>query len=126
MNKSEKEALIDQEVRGVVSVLEGQFFEDQIDTLKNLIKKFVHLDNASFKLRRHDLLNIISGAKSSMAQNTMPMYLDGKDVPIHMEEARLIMIIQATISYLNGKDCFKKLPVINYSKEVGDDEQGKD
>ena len=126
MNKSEKEALIDQEVRQAVSVLEGQFFEDQIDTLKHLVKKFIHLDNSSFKLRKHDLFNIISTAKTTMAQNTMPLYLDGKDIPIQMEEARLIIIIQATISYLNGKDCFKKLPVINYSKEVGNDEQGKD
>ena len=125
MNKSEKEALINQEVRRVVSVLEGQFFEDQVETLKHLINKFVHLDSSSFKLRRHDLLNIISHAKSSMATNTMPMHLDGKDNPIPMEEARLVMIIQATISYLNGKDCFKKLPVINYSKEVDEDEQGK-
>lgn len=124
MNKQQKEYEIDKEIRSFVSNSDQLLFEDQVTLLKTIINKFILLDSAKIKLGKHDLTSIINMSKNAISNDSMPIVMGKKEnSPLGFEEVRFLKIVESTISYLNGKDCFKRQPVIDYTLEKTEEEE---
>jgi hypothetical protein len=97
--------------------IETQNRNDRLETLRNLMDKYLHLTTCEHVMDHHDLINIISNAKGSFANNTFPIYLGDKKIQVSPSDLSNLCVIESTVSYLNNKECLKKMPKFNKKKE---------
>ena len=99
--------------------IEGMESNDQVKTLENLINKYAHLNSTTLLLDHRDLQRIIGMSKELMSNSNLKKSFrtsTGNRI-VQYEEARILQIICATISFLNSKDCLKKIPKFNYKED---------
>lgn len=97
--------------------LETQNKNDQLETLRNLVDKYVHLSTAEHVLNDHDLREIIGSAKQMFASKTMPTFIGPRKRKTAPDEEANLCVIEATIGALNKRDCLKKLPKFDYKED---------
>lgn len=97
--------------------IENQSIDDQRQTLRLLIDKYIHLTTATMLMDKHDLEVIVSTAKGLMAQKTFPAFLGKNKRRVGEDEQATICIIESTVSHLNKNDCLKRLPKFDYRED---------
>lgn len=101
---------LDVDIYRFLDNIENQSENSKVETLRNLLEKYLHLNSCDFLMNEHDLNCIISDAKNKFANNKMPIHLGSKKRLVTQSELPNLCIIEATIGHLNKKDCLKKLP----------------
>lgn len=94
--------------------IEKQTPEGKKKTLKLLIDKYAHLMSTPIMLDKHDYDMIRDQAQRFFINSAFPKYLGDKKREVSSHEANVLSVAEATISVLNSKDCFKKLPKFDY------------
>jgi hypothetical protein len=108
-----------------VESLEGKISQDaleflnQIDTLSHsakrdllvlLLQKYALLSTTELLLDKRDFDDIISASKGLFAHKTMPVKLQGSDIPLDHHQIANLCVIESTISVLNKHKAFNKIP----------------
>jgi hypothetical protein len=96
--------------------IENQSDSDKIQTLRNLMDKYIHLSKADHMMDKVDFNNIIGLAKKGIVDIALPAKLGKSDIPVLETEIPNLCIIEATIGFLNKNGCLKKLPKFDYRK----------
>jgi hypothetical protein len=94
--------------------IEKQDSGDRKKTLRMLMDKYVHLFSTPVMLDKHDFDMIKSQAHSFFVNSAFPKKLGSNRREVSNYEATTLSVIEGTISVLNGKECFKKLPKFDY------------
>lgn len=94
--------------------IEKQLPEARKKTLKLLIDKYAHLMSTPVMLDKHDYEMIRDSAQRFFINSAFPKYLGEKKRMVDSYEANVLSIIEGTITVLNSKECFKKLPKFDY------------
>lgn len=97
--------------------IESQNSNDQTETLRLLLDKYIHLTKAEFVMDKHDLEVIIGNAKSIMIEKTLPAHLGKNKRRVQENEQQALCIIESTIGHLNKNECLKKLPKFDYRED---------
>lgn len=107
---------VEVDIKRFFEQIEKQNHNDQIETLRNLLDKYIHLSNSDYMMDYHDLNMIISGAKGKFVSKTFPVFLGDKRRRVSEEKQANLCLIESAIEYLNKNDCFKKLPKFDYKE----------
>lgn len=93
--------------------IENQDTNSKVETLRNLIEKYVHLRISPYMMDAHDLREIISNAKSRFATENALIFLKsgGTVRQVTQDDLANYFVIKSTISHLKKKDCLSKLPM---------------
>ena len=83
-------------------------------TLRLLMDKYVHLFSTPVLLDKHDFDMIKSHAHTFFVNSAFPKQIGSTRREVSNYEATTLSIIEGTISVLNSKECFKKLPKFDY------------
>lgn len=99
--------------------IESQNVNDQRQTLRNLLGKYIHLSTTNYMMDSYDLTSIISSAKSAFSNKQAKLFLkSGSNIrQVCQDELSNLFVIEATINYLNKIECFKKLPKFDYKED---------
>ena len=97
--------------------IENQNSNDKIQTLRNLLDKYIHLSTADYLMDSHDLNMIISNAKTLFSQKTFPVFLGDKKSKVMEAEQANLCVIESVVSHLNKKECLKKIPKFKYKQD---------
>lgn len=90
---------IEQELREYMQIEANLSQDDKLVYLKSIINKHFSIDNMSHIVNNRDMQDMISVAKRSFADTSLPIRLSGVDMePGHVSH---ILILEAFISYLN-------------------------
>lgn len=108
---------VDVDIRRFFEQIDSQSSSDQIETLRNLLDKYIHLTTADYMLDYHDLNSIISSAKTTFANKTFPVFLGDKKRKVGQGEQANLCVIEAVFGHLNKKDCLKRLPKFDYKED---------
>jgi hypothetical protein len=87
---------------------------DRIQYLMAIINKHFELDKMEHVMTHYDFDQLISVAKTSFAQKTMPVFISCKEV--HSSEIPHILMIEALIGYLNRHKLLKRLIQFDYRR----------
>jgi len=107
---SEFEQFIEDEIKQMLQQIESQEDFDKIQTVKNLLDKYIHLSKSDFLIDFHDFNYIISHSKLMAGNDTFPIYLEPNGREINNNLIPAYCIINSTIGFLNSKECLRKLP----------------
>lgn len=97
--------------------MENQCHNDRVKSLRLLFEKHLHLNTSSYMMDKHDLFTIISSAKNLFANKTMPIHLGDKKRLVPKGDIANLCVVEATVSLLNNKKCFNKLPKFDYKED---------
>ena len=107
---------ISQDVLEFMSSTDKMSYGDKVELLKLLLKKYALLATSDVTLDKKDLHDIISASKQNFTNITIPVELEGSEVPVHQTEIANLCVIEATIGHLNKNSCLKRIPKFNYKK----------
>lgn len=107
---------LDFDVENFFKEIENQNANDQRQTLRNLMDKYIHLTQSEYLMDSSDLLRIITLSKTIFANKTMPIYLGEKNKRVSDGDQANLCIIEATIAFLNSKECLKKIAKFDIKK----------
>ena len=107
---------VESDIRKFLNDIEDQSLDDKIRTLRLLMDKYIHLTTADLLLEKYDFEMIKSGAITLYTEKKWPKKLGKYEDDIVGNEVPKVCLIESTITYLNSKDCLKKLPKFNYKK----------
>lgn len=96
--------------------IERQLPEGKRKTLRMLIDKYAHLFSTPVMLDKHDFDMVRSHAHTFFINSTFPKFVGDSRREIDQYEASMLSIIEGTITVLNNKECFKKMPRFDYKK----------
>jgi hypothetical protein len=105
---------LESDIHAFFEQIEKQTPEGKRKTLKLLVDKYTHLLSTPILLDKHDFEMIKDSAHRFFLDSAFPKKVGLKKREIGTHEANVLSIIEGTISVLNGKDCFKKLPKFDY------------
>lgn len=105
---SDLEKQLDSEIRDFIKNLEEQTYADKIITVRNFVKKYMHLSTSSYLMDNYDLKKIIDGAKIKFANDTFPIHLGKNKIKVHQSDLANLCLIESTIGHLVRNDCLKK------------------
>ena len=105
---------LEQDIRQSLKQMKGMLYEDKVKTLKLLMDKYIHLNNAVLLMTRFDFDQIKGGARNMFIDRSWPKQLEGDVGTIHHENATTMCLIESTIQHLNGAGCLKRSPKFNY------------
>jgi hypothetical protein len=111
------EGKISQDVLEFLNLTDKMCYQDKLEMLTLLIKKYALLNKSDVMLNKKDLQDIISKAKQNFTEMPMPVHIEGSDRPVHQLDLPNLCVIEATIALLNKNDCFKKIPKFNYKRQ---------
>jgi hypothetical protein len=97
--------------------IDKQSDNDKVETLRNLMDKYIHLSKSDFLMNHFDLMAILSSAKGKFANETFPVILGSKKQKVLDIELPNLCVIEATIEFLNKNDCLKKMPKFDKQRE---------
>jgi hypothetical protein len=104
------------EIKDKLASIQSQLPEQQVNELLELFKKHLNLNQGILKLDSQDYADIRDLAQFNYLNMSFPKYI-GKDMrEVASDEARFLVIIEATIRFLIGKDCFNKIPEFDYKE----------
>lgn len=105
-----------QDICDLFKSTKGRISEAKIEELTALLDNYTSLIEKPVMLDREDFDRIVSYAKTEYTEKAFPKYLGNGDKIIgdYNNEAVNLCIIEATITLLNIKKCFKKLPKFDY------------
>lgn len=103
----------------------GSFFEESSKMLPEgkkkalmiLFDKYMHITSADTLFEKYDFDLIKSSAVDLYKNLNFPKKFNGSYQQISSEESANFCLVLATINYLHGKDCLKKTPKFNLTKE---------
>ena len=103
---------IEVDIKRFFEQIENQDASSQIQTLRNLIDKYVHLSTANYMMDSHDLSSIVSDAKARFARDSAVIYIKSGSISrrVQQDELANLFVIEAAIAHLNKKDCLKRMP----------------
>ena len=105
---------LDVDIARFLEQIENQSHSGKRETLKILLEKYIHLNTCDYILDHDDLRSIIGQAKVLFSSKVFPCFLGSKKRKVSQNDQPNLCVIEATISLLNNKDCFKKLPKFDY------------
>lgn len=94
--------------------IEKQLPESKVKTLRLLIDKYAHLSSTPVLLDKNDFEMIKSNAHRFFVDSSFPKKVGSNKREIGSDEANVLSIIEGTITMLNGRECFRKLPKFDY------------
>ncbi|HLD91643.1 MAG TPA: hypothetical protein VI911_11650 [Patescibacteria group bacterium] len=106
-----------QDVLETLKVMENQGHSDKVQTLTLLLEKYVHKNKATHLMNNKDLTTIVDDAKTLMAHETFPKFLQTSGrlkTQLDQEKQIQLCIVEATIGHLNRLECFKRLPKFDF------------
>lgn len=112
MGKAEEELKAD--IKKALADIEKQLPEHQVKTLMLVFQKHLNLNQGTMLMDKHDFDMIKSFAHREIIDKAFPKYVGSNRREISAQEANVLCIIEATISYLYSKDCLNKLPKFDY------------
>lgn len=90
--------------------IRNQTKNDQVETLKQLLDKYIHLNKSDYLMDSYDLNKILGSAKQNFSNNNMKIFLGERKVPVVQGDLPNLCVIEATIGHLNKIGCLKKIP----------------
>ena len=108
---------LDADIFRFLENIEHQNRSDQIQTLRDLVGKFIHLSSSDYMMDDHDLRTIIGLAKSKFATDTFPVFLGKNKLKVSQGDLPNLCVIEATISHLKKKDCLNKIAKFDYKED---------
>lgn len=109
MNSKLKKQMED-DMKQFLDNIESQSHGDRVVTLRNLLEKYVHLNTCDYMMDHFDLQSIVGSAKTKFSNDKMPIFLGEKKRQVMQSELPHMMMIEATIGWLNKNNCLKRLP----------------
>lgn len=107
---------LEQDIMRFFTEIEKMTVGDKKKTLINLFDKYLHLSTAGILFDKQDFDRIKGQATKLYLDRAWPKKFNNSYSDISTSEAPNACMIEATIGYLNGKDCLKKLPKFNYKE----------
>lgn len=107
-------AQIEQELRDYLEKEPNLRRSDRLPYLMTIIKKHFELDKVDHMMNYDDFSQMLSHAKSSFAQTTLPMYVTRKQV--EGVEINYVLMLEAFTSYLSRNKLLKRLVKIDYRR----------
>lgn len=111
MNNNDR---LDADIAEFFENIEKQLPEARKKTLKLLIDKYAHLMSTPVLLDKYDFEMIKDHAHHFFVNSAFPKKVGSNRREITSYEANVLALIEGTISVLNSKECFKKLPKFDY------------
>ena len=114
---------LEEDIHAFFENVDKQLPDARKKTLRQLIDKYAHLFSTPVLLDKYDFDMVKSHAHTFLLNRAFPKKVSGSrktkpgDSEVRMftpEEASTLAIIEGTISVLNGKECFRKLPKFDY------------
>jgi hypothetical protein len=90
--------------------------QDKKKALMILFDKYIHLSTATELLTKYDFDMIKSNAIKLFTDRAWPKKFNNSYQEVSGQEAPNFSLVESTISYLNSKDCLKKMPKFDYKK----------
>lgn len=110
MSKQDIEEQLNSDILKFFRNIEKQTRGDQIQTLRNMLNKYLHITQTDYVMDEKDFNKIISSAKNNFSQNNLKIYLGERKVPVIQGDLPNLCVIESTIGHLNHIGCLKKLP----------------
>lgn len=105
---SNLEKQLDSEIREFIKNLDEQTYADKIITVRNFVKKYMHLSTSSYLMDNYDLKSIIDNAKTKYSNDSFPIHLGKNKIKVHQSDLANLCLIEATIGHLTKHECLKK------------------
>ena len=105
---------LDSDIAAFFENIKGQLPEGQKKTLRLLIEKYAHLFSTPTLLDKNDFNMIKSHANTFFINSNFPKKVGSDRREISQYEANVLSIIEGTITVLNSKECFNRLPKFDY------------
>lgn len=107
---------VEVDIRRFFEQIESQHFNDQIQTLRNLLDKYLHLSTSDHMMDYYDFNSIVGAAKNKFASESFDKHLQAGLTKRKIMPAEIpnILLIEATVAHLNKIECLKKLPKFDY------------
>lgn len=110
MSKDELKHRMRCDMKQFLDDIENQSHADKLISLQNLMDKYIHLNTCDYSMDHYDLRSIIGSAKGKFSNDSMPIFLGDKKRKVTQGELPHMMMIEATIGWLNKNNCLKRLP----------------
>ena len=104
---------VDSDVINFFKQIEHQNDNDRMETLRNLLNKYIHLSRCSYMMGMPELNEIISRSAEKMAQLTFPIHLGPNKSQVLQEHQHVFAIAESTVDFLHNRECLKKNPIFD-------------
>lgn len=118
-----QETKIRQDALNFINNLDKMPHRERVAKLIELLQEHADMGTKDVVLDHSDLLSIVGEANKLWVNSSTPMEISktAKDmghnyVTLNYSEYNQLCLIKGTISVLNGKECFKKIPKFNEKK----------
>ena len=105
---------LDMDIQAFFNNIEAQLPEARKKTLLMLIDKYTHLFTTPVLLDKNDFEMVKNFAHTFIMDKSFPKKIGPNKREISISEARILSIIEGTITMLNSKECLKKFPKFDY------------
>ena len=105
---------IEREIREYLEKEPNMWQSDKLPYLMLIIKKHFGLDKFEHMVNYHDLDMVISDAKGTYSQTTMPMSISRKELTPNQTTHTLVL--EAFVNYLNKHKLLKKLAKFDHTE----------
>ena len=102
------------DIKKAIKDIEDQLPEQKVKTMMLVFEKHLNLNQGTMLLDKNDYELIKSIAHREYIDKAFPKYLGKNLREVSAIEARVLCIIEATISYLISKDVFNRKPKFDY------------
>jgi hypothetical protein len=110
MTSEDLKKQLDTDILRFLENIRNQTENDQIQTLRHLFDKYIHLNTADYVMDSYDLQRIVSSAKQNFSTNNMKIFLGERKVPVTSGDLPNLCVIEATVDHLSRIGCLKRLP----------------
>jgi len=107
---------LEQDISRFFNDIEKMTDGDKKKTLLNLFDKYIHLSSVTVLFNKQDFERIKGNGIALYNDRAWPKKFNNSYLEISASEAPHMCWVEATIAYLNGKDCLKKLPKFDYKE----------
>jgi hypothetical protein len=118
MTSEDLRSQLDSDIINFLDNISNQTKNDQIQTLRHLFDKYIHLNKADYMMDHHDLQVIVGSAKTKFANSNLQIFLGDKKIKVQQKDLSNFCVIESTIEYLNKIGCLKK--IAKFSKKEND------
>ena len=105
---------LEEDIHAFFENIEKQLPDARKKTLKQLIDKYAHLFSTPVLLDKSDFDMIKDHAHRFFINSAFPKKVGANRREFTTYEANTVAVIEGTISVLNNKECFRKLPKFDY------------
>lgn len=104
---------VEREIREYLEKHDNMIPMDRVKYLMAIYDKQFLFNQMAYELQYHEIINIISMAKSFAGKQTLPVIISEK----HLEPQKTahVAFIESVLAFLNASGLLKKLVQINYS-----------